>query len=383
MTVGRTNDVVVAGVGMHPFGRFPNLSAVDLGVAAIIEALDDAALGWDQVDALYCGHMYAKTGAGHRIVDLIGRTGLPVINVENACSSGGTVMQLARHSLQADVYRNVVVVGIEKMPRGAMDMDYFPQWRQDSGHALNPVQFALAAQRHAHEYGTSELQLATVAVKNHRHSVYNDRAMYRREFSVDEILASRPVVDPLRLLMLCTPNEGGAAAVLTSRPSCPGDVVLAGQGLRTATTDQPIGEHMPTFSPMHRLHPSVTRRAAEAAYTSAGIGPGDLDVVELQDTDASTEIISTEELGLCGPGEGGKLVMDGATGLGGRIPVNVSGGLLSKGEPVGASGLGQVYEIVNQLRGRCGPRQVDGARIGLTHALGAGGNCSVMTFRAI
>jgi acetyl-CoA acetyltransferase len=139
---------------------------------------------------------------------------------------------------------------------------------------------------------------------------------------------------------------------------------------------------MPTFSPVSRVNASVTRRAAEAAYAASGIGAEDLDVVELQDTDSGTEIISTEELGLCAPGEGGKLLMDGATTLGGRIPVNVSGGLLSKGEPVGASGLGQVYEIVNQLRGRCGPRQVPGARIGLTHSLGAGGNCSVLVFRS-
>jgi acetyl-CoA acetyltransferase len=376
------DDVVVAGVGMHPFGRFPDQSPVEMGVIAVAEALDDSGLGWDEIDALYCGHMYAKTGAGHRLVDLLGRTGLPVLNVENACSSGGAVTQLAQQALRAGAYRNVVVVGIEKMPRGAMDMDYFPAWRQRSGHALNPAQFALAAQRHAYEYGTTERQLAMVAVKNHRHSVYNDRAMYRREFEIEEILASRPVVDPLRLLMLCTPNEGAAAAVLTNRRARRGDVVLAGQGLRTATLNQPIGEHMPTFAPVGREHVSVTRRAALGAYETAGLGPEDLDVVELQDTDASTEIISTEELGLCAPGEGGTLVEDGVTALGGRIPVNVSGGLLSKGEPVGASGLGQVYEVVNQLRGRCGPRQVEGARVGLTHSLGAGGNCSVMVFRA-
>lgn len=376
-----TRGEVVAGVGMHPFGRFPDKSAVDMGVLAVVEALDDAGLEWREIDALYCGHMYAKTGAGHRIVDALGRTGLSVINVENACSSGGAVMQLAQHALSAQAYKNVVVVGIEKMPRGAMDMDYFPKWRRQSGHALNPAQFALAAQRHAFEYGTTDRQLALVAVKNHRHAVHNDRAMYRREFTVEEILSSRPVVDPLRLLMLCTPNEGAAAAVVTSRPARRGEVMLVGQGLTTATLDQPIGEHMPTFSPVRRENASVTRRAAAAAYHSAGIGPDGLDVVELQDTDAATEIISTEELGLCQPGEGGHLVEDGATALGGRIPVNVSGGLLSKGEPVGASGLGQVYEIVNQLRGRCGPRQVDGARFGLTHALGAGGNCSVMVFR--
>lgn len=376
-------DTVVDGVGMHPFGRFPDKSTVQLGVDAVLEALEDSGLEWSEVDALFCGHMYAKTGAGHRIVDLLGRTGIPVINVENACSSGGTVVQLAAQGLRAGAYRHVVVVGVEKMPRGAMDMDYFAEWRQRSGHALNPAQFALGAQRHAHDHGTTESQLAMVAVKNHRHSVHNDRAMYRRELTLEEVLASRPVVDPLRLLMLCTPNEGAAAAVLSARRARPGEVVLAGQGLRTATADQPIGEHMPTSSPPQQTTASVTRRAATAAYQSAGLGPDDLDVVELQDTDSSTEIISTEELGLCAPGDGGRLVETGATALGGRLPVNPSGGLLSKGEPVGASGLGQVYEIVNQLRQRCGPRQVPEARAGLTHTLGAGGNCSVLIFRAV
>jgi acetyl-CoA acetyltransferase len=375
------DDIVVSGVGMHPFGRFDGKSAVQMGAQAVLDALRDADVDWDDVDALYCGHMYAKTGAGQRIANLLGLTGLPVINVENACSSGGLTVQLARQAIASHTHWTVVAVGVEKMPRGVMDMDYFATWRRRAGHAVNPAQFALAIRRHMHEYGTTEDQLAMVAVKNHRHSVHNDRAMYRREFSADEILGSRPVVDPLRLLMLCTPNEGAAAAVLTRRSASPGDIVLVGQGLRTAARDQAIGEHMPLFSSTDSRSASVTRRAAIEAYATAGLGPEDVDVVELQDTDAGTEIISTEELGLCGPGAGGALVASGATTLGGRIPVNPSGGLLSKGEPVGASGLGQVFEIVQLLRGNCGRRQVDGARVGLTHALGAGGNCSVLIFR--
>lgn len=373
--------VVVAGVGMHRFGRFDGKSAIELGAEAIIETLRDADIDWSRVDALFCGHMYAKTGAGQRIANLLGLTGLPVINVENACSSGGLTVQLAGDAIVAERYRTVVSVGVEKMPRGVMDMDYFAPWRQRAGQAVNPAQFALAIRRHMHRYGTTERQLAMVAVKNHRHSVHNERAMYRREVSVEEVLASRPVVDPLRLLMLCTPNEGAAAAVLTGRPIRPGDVELAGQGLCTASRGQAIGEHMPLFCPVDAEDESVTRRAAATAYRMAGVGPEELDVVELQDTDAGTEIIATEELGLCAVGEGGRLVESGASALGGRIPVNVSGGLLSKGEPVGASGLGQVFEIVQQLRGNGGHRQVEGARVGLTHALGAGGNCSVLVLR--
>ena len=193
-------------------------------------------------------------------------------------------------------------------------------------------------------------------------------------------MASRPVVDPLRLLMLCTPNEGAAAVVLRARKAAPKDVRLAGHALKTATRSQPLGEHMPTDSPIGDAGNGVTSRAAQQAFERAGIGPEQLDVVELQDTDSGTEIIATEEIGLCARGEGGPLVESGATRLGGRIPVNPSGGLLSKGEPVGASGLGQVFEVVNQLRGRCGPRQVPDARWAMTHTLGAGGNCCVLVF---
>jgi acetyl-CoA acetyltransferase len=372
--------VVVSGVGMHPFGRFEGRSAVSMGVDALVEALADAGLAWQDVDALFCAHMYAGTGAGHKIATILGQTGIPIVNIENACSSGGAALLAARQAIAAGDYGTVAAVGIEKMPRGFMDMDYFDDWRHAIGHAVNPAQFAFGIRRHMHEHGTTERQLALVAEKNHAHSVHNPKAMYRKEISADEVLASRQVVDPLRLLMLCTPNEGAAAAVLTSGPGAPGQVRLVGQGLRTARRAQAVGEHMPTDSPVEPDE-SVTARAAQEAFARAGLGPDDLDVIELQDTDSGTEIITTEELGLCARGEGGPLVESGATRLGARLPVNPSGGLLSKGEPVGASGLGQVYEVVNQLRGRCGPRQVEGARTGLTHALGAGGNCSVLVFQ--
>jgi acetyl-CoA acetyltransferase len=376
-----SGDVVMQGVGMHPFGRFDGVSAVDMGVIAAQEALADAGVRWGDVDVIFCAHMYAGTGAGHKIASVMGAPGVPIMNLENACSSGGAAVLAARQALDSGEYETALAIGIEKMPRGFMDMDYFDGWRQRIGHAVNPAQFAFGIRRHMHDHGTTEHQLALVAEKNHAHSVHNDRAMYRKEIAAEEVLASRQVVDPLRLLMLCAPNEGAAAAVLSRRQAKPGDVRLIGQGLRTALRGQAIGEHMPTDSPVGTASDSVTRRAAAEAFERAGIGPEDLDVVELQDTDSGTEIISTEELGLCAVGEGGPLVESGATRLGGRIPVNPSGGLLSKGEPVGASGLGQVYEVVNQLRGRCGPRQVAGARTGLTHTLGAGGNCSVLAFQ--
>ena len=191
------------------------------------------------------------------------------------------------------------------------------------------------------------------------------------------------VTDPLRLLMLCSPNEGAAAAVVEARDARPGEVALLGHGLRTATRFQAIGEHMPTSVPVSRsLVASVTALAGHDAFTSAGLGPEDIDVAEVQDTDSGTEIIVTEELGFCARGDGGEFALAGHSTLGGSLPVNPSGGLLSKGEPVGASSLGQLYEVANQLRGRCGPRQVENAQMGLTHSLGAGGNCSVLILGA-
>jgi acetyl-CoA acetyltransferase len=367
---------------MHPFGRFDDKPAVVMGAEALVEALADAGVRWPDIELLVCAHMYAKTGAGHRIAALLGQTGIPILNVENACSSGGAAVLAARGALASGMYRRVAVVGIEKMPRGFMDMDYFDPWRRQIGHAVNPGQFAFAIRRHMHEFGTTERQLALVAEKNHAHSVHNPKAMYQKPISAEAVLESRRVVDPLRLLMLCTPNEGAAAAVLSLRTALAraGQVQIIGQGLRTARRSQAIGEHMPTDSPVVPDEP-VTSRAAAEAFAQAGLGPEDLDVVELQDTDSGTEIIVSEQLGLCETGRGGELVESGETRLGGRLPVNPSGGLLSKGEPVGASALGHVYEIANQLRGRCGARQVPGARTGLTHALGAGGNCSVMVLQ--
>jgi len=242
--------IVVGGVGMHRFGRFEGKSAIDMGCDAVREALSDAGVGWRDVDALYCAHMYAGTGAGHKIAARLGATGIPIVNIENACSSGTAAVVMARDALRSGEHRSVLVVGIEKMPRGFMNMDYFDDWRQCVGHAVNPAQFAFAIRRHMHEYGTTERQLALVAEKNHAHSVHNERAMYRKPISAEEILASRLIVDPLRLLMLCTPNEGAAAAVLHVRDAKPGEIRLAGQGLKTATRSQPLGEHMPTDSPI-------------------------------------------------------------------------------------------------------------------------------------
>jgi len=247
-----------------------------------------------------------------------------------------------------------------------------------SGLGVNPIFFALRATRHMARYGTTEQQLARVSEKNHRNAVLNPYAMYQKALSTEEILNSPIVCYPLHLLMLCAPNEGAAAAILCSRDvaskytSKPVTVAAVCTGVaRYGTSQSDVGMSS------RIQNPEATEVVARQAYEKSGIGPEDLSLVELQDTDSASEIIFYEELGLCPPGEGGRLLDEGRTERDGDIPVSVSGGLLSKGEPTGASALGQIFEVTLQLRGDAGPRQIPGARVGLCHVTGAGGNAAV------
>jgi acetyl-CoA acetyltransferase len=233
-----------------------------------------------------------------------------------------------------------------------------------------------------HDWGTSEEQIARVAFKNHRNSVHNPNAMYRKAFSMEEILNSKPVCDPIRLLEICAPNDGAAAVVIASEKRAR-ELGVSGPLVRIGAIAHSVARYSADFrcpadSMSARLdNPGPTRVSSGRAYEAAGIGPDEIDCFEVQDTDAFCEIECYEDLGICAPGEGGRVIDEGVTEIGGARPVNMSGGLISKGEPMGASHLGQVAEIVAQLRGAAGPRQVAGARTGLAHVLGAGGNCAV------
>jgi acetyl-CoA acetyltransferase len=224
--------------------------------------------------------------------------------------------------------------------------------------------------------------LAQVVVKNRRHGAMNPDAMYQKEISAEEVLASRVICEPLHLFMLCSPNEGAAAVVLTREDlagaATAAPITLAGAVLRSHLPGSVLSESTPLSGLTDDSVPSPTTLAARAAFEEAGVGPEDLHVAECQDTDAARELISYEEIGLCAPGGSAEFLASGATALGGRLPVNPSGGLLSKGEPLGASALGQVAELVRQLRGDCGPRQVDGARVALSHTVGRGANAGVV-----
>jgi acetyl-CoA acetyltransferase len=378
------SGVDVAGVGLHAFGRFEGVSATAMGVTAVQAALAEAGIGRGGFQAAFCGTAYGGVAAGHKVLDAVGLTGMPILDVEAGCASGGAALMLAAGAISAGQYDAVLVFGIEKMTKGMIRSSFFDPWREQAGLAATPAYFALRAQRLMRDSGVTKEQLAQVVVKNRANGARNPDAMFRSEVSVEQVLTSRLVCEPLHLWMLCSPNEGAAAVVLRRAESRRPGVRLAAAVLRSHLAGHVLSEATPLAGLAGPAVdgpdavPPPTTLAATAAYEQAGLGPGDLDVVECQDTDAARELLSYEELGLCGRGEAGRLLADEATALGGTVPVNPSGGLLSKGEPLGASALGQVVELVHQLRGASGPRQVDGARIGLAHTVGRGANAGAV-----
>lgn len=371
---------VVGGVGIHPFGRFEGKTVTQMGVEAVRAALVEA--GDPRIDAAFCGTAYSGVAAGHKVLGALARTGMPIVDVEAGCASGAAALQLAAGAIRAGQYDTVLVFGIEKMPKGIIRSSFFEPWREQAGLAATPSYFALRAQRLMRERGITKDDLAAVVVKNRAHGVHNPNAMFRKSVTAEEVLASRVVCEPLHLWMLCSPNEGAAAVVVRRAESvAAGTIELAAACLRSHLPGSVLGEATPMAGIDDRDITPPSTLAARQAYEQAGIGPDDIDVVECQDTDAARELLAWEELGLCAPGDQAAVLAAGIHHLGGRRPVNPSGGLLAKGEPLGASALGQVVELVHQLRGEATDRQVDGARVGLAHTVGRGANASVTILR--
>ena len=382
-------DVMVLGVGVHPFGRFDGKSFEDIGQEAVKAALKDAGdMPWTEVQAAFCGTMHGGTGAGHRVLARVGMTGIPIVNLEIGCASGSSAFIMAYRQVAAGLCDVAIALGVEKMPRGFMRMTSYPQWQVLSGLALNPLEFSLRASRHMAEYGTTEEQLAKVSVKSHKNGALNPYAMYQKEMSLEQILNSKMVCYPLRLLEFAAPGEGAGAAILCSEEvarkynsSRAVKVAAATIGVAQYGTSR-CGGGIGGMGQSAKIHnEEVAAKLSREAYEIAGIGPKDLDLVELQDTDSSSEIILYEQFGLCPIGEGGRLIDEGRTEIGGDIPVNPSGGLLSCSEPTGASALRQIAEVTWQLRGEAGGRQVQNAKVGLAQASGAGGNCTVIILK--
>jgi acetyl-CoA acetyltransferase len=376
------SDVFILGAGIHPFGRF-DASYEEIGAQAAAAALRDAGVDWTKIQGAYLSRMYLPAGSGARILRRLGSHDISIVDIEAGCASGGAALRQAVLAIRSGAIDLALVAGCEKMPRGFMSPSMiYSEWQIEMGMAVNPAYWAMRAKRHMHDYGTTEMQIAKVAFKNHNNSVHNENAMYRNAFSLDDILNSRLVCDPIRLLEICAPNDGAAAVVIASKERAR-QLGMTGRAIRIAACCHSIARYSADFrSPADSMSATANNRGptevtAALAFEQAGIGVEDIDCFEVQDTDAFCEIEAYEHLGLCAPGEGGRLIDEGITEMGGKSPVNMSGGLISKGEPIGASHLGQVVEIVSQLRGDTGMRQVHGAKVGLAHVLGTGGHCAV------
>ncbi len=363
-------DIYLHGGAMTPFGRHPGVLAPELAQQAILKALADADVPAGRIQAVYCANVLGGMILGQLIVRDLGLKGIPVYNVENACASGATAVHLARHALLAGQYDTVLVVGIEQLT--ALGGGTIPLQRNDhktelyakAGMVL-PAVYAMRGTRFLHERDASPADLAQVAVKNRHHGSLNPYAQQRSTTTIDEVLGSRMIADPLTLLQCCPSQVDGAAALVlgTGRPRQARPVKLLSSvvvsGMREGADDD-------------ILDAEITARAARLAYQQAGLGPEDVDVVELHDAFTIAELLYYEALGLAPRGDAVPLLRSGATRLGGRVPVNPSGGLLAKGHPLGATGVAQMVEILWQLQGRAGERQVADARIGLTQCTGGG-----------
>ena len=362
-------SAAVLGVGMIPFGKHPDMGVVDMGAEAAYRALKDAGVKPAQVEAgffanAFASRLFGDITVGQNVFWELGINRIPVVNVENACTSGSTAFYLAYNAIAAGQAEVILVVGAEKL--------YVPEvGLLDSGAKELDTQlglvaaasFALRAVRHMTDFGTTPEQLAQVAVKNRRHAQHNPYAQFRNLISVEEVLSEPMIVDPLTRAQCCPIADGAAAAVLCSPR-------MARRLERSVWVETAILSSGSYERPQDLSRWETDYRVCRLAYESAGIGSEDLDVVECHDAFTIAEILHYEALGLCSPGDGGKLVEEGYTELGGKIPVNPSGGLLSRGHPPGATGLAQVFEVVTQLRKEAGPRQVEGAKVGLAHCMG-------------
>lgn len=371
-------NVWIAGSGMHPFGRFDK-DYRQLGAHAAREALRDAGVAVADLDLVLVGNVGAEMAKGQNIMDEVGRHGGPIINVEAACASSAGTLFLGANLIESGAMDVVLCIGVEKAPRGFIAGSGYAPWQIATGLGVNPAYFALQAQELLATSDATVEDLADVSVKSHAMAVKNPMAMYRKAVTREQVLEARQVCPPLTLLMLCAPNEGAAAVVLMSQKAVDRFAIHRPVRLRAMSLVSRAPDDWFVPAPSMRTHgrTSLTERAARQAYEQAGVGPDDLDLVECQDTDVASELIAYKDLLLCNADEVTTLLRSGETLPGGRIPVNVSGGLLSKGEPLGASGLGQIWEAVAQLRGRAAERQLPEPRAALTHVMGAGHNAAV------
>jgi acetyl-CoA acyltransferase len=391
-------EVAVVGVSMIKFGRYPDRDVSQLGAQAALLALKDAGIQIKSVEALYSGNLYATSGSGQRILQQMGHTGIPVVNVANACATGSTAFREAYFAIASGAFDVVMAVGSEQMGKqGLLGSRGDPATSLEGrvGSYMMPAVFGMAGGEHMRAYGTQAEHFALVSVKNHFHSTQNPLAQYQKESPLDEVMNGRMIAYPNTLLMCCPTGDGAAATILCSMDKARQFTTKPIKVAASVMTSDPYTDRTLTLPDINTL----TRNAAKIAYEQAGIGPEDLSQVELHDCFATGELLHYENLGLCEEGTAGKHVASGAPWIGNKIPtkyqedvapyqdktykpktktvVNASGGLLSKGHPLGATGVANIAEIVWHLRGQAGNRQVEGSKIGMAHVIGLGSACTL------
>lgn len=386
--------VNVIGVGMVPFQK-PGASEdyPEMGQKAIVAALKDAGIGFTEVQQAYAGYVYGDSTCGQRVVYSVGQTGIPVFNVNNNCSTGSTALMLARQAIAGGIAECVLAVGFEKMEKGALGAKWDDRANPLEHHAgvMQDVQgftaappaaqmFGGAGREYRWKHGTKRETFAKISEKARKHAARNPYALFKEELDVEAILASPEVFDPLTRYQCCPPTCGAAAAVLCSdefakKHGITDAVWIAGQAMTTDTPSS-FGKSM-----IQMVGFDMTKEAARQVFEQSGLGPKDVDVVELHDCFTANELLTYEGLGLCPEGEAEKFIWDADNTYGGQVVTNPSGGLLSKGHPLGATGLAQCAELVWHLRGQGEARQVEGAQVALQHNLGLGGACVVTMYR--
>lgn len=373
-------NVYIIGAGIHPFGRTDGRSGREQGVYAVREALADAGLDWPDIECAYGGS--AAAGNADIMVNELGLTSLPFTNVANGCATGGSSVAAAQQAIASGAYDLALAVGFDKHPRGAFNAkprDYgLPEWYGQTGMMLTTQFFALKIQRYMQLHGISRTTLGRVAEKAFRNGTMAPHAWRRSEVDLDTIMNAPMVNDPLTKYMFCSPSEGGVALILASETKMR---QLGADGVKV--TKISVKTRPPDSFEVFQAGVSVreggkpTVLASKAAFEGAGIGPQDIDVAQLQDTESGAEIMHMAENGFCQDGEQEQWLAEGWSRIGGKLPINTDGGCIACGEPIGASGLRQVYENVQQLRGRCGERQVAGAKTAYSHVYGAPGMSAV------
>ena len=373
-----SDNVYILGIDMIKFGRFPNKSVPELAAESILLALEDANLTMADMQAFYCGNIKeVNRMVGQKTLQLIGQTGIPIVNCTNACATGATAFREGWVSIKAGLYDIVLVSGVEKMGTGLLGGDTPDEGIPTEGllgSLTMPAVFSEAGMEHARQFGTTFEQFAKISVKNHHHSTMNPKSRYQIETPLDEVMNSEMIAYPNTKLMCSANVDGSAAAILVSEKK------VKELGMKRAIKIKASVLTSDPYEKRNLVMPNVntlTRNAVKQAYEMASVGPEDLDLVELHDCFASAEMLHYGNLGLCKDEDAGKYVDEGCFEIGGKLPVNLSGGLLAKGHPTGATGVANLYEICTHLRGEAGQRQVNNANIGMAHVIGLGSACGI------